>query len=72
MADNVVDWPGVTSLPITVERILEVASRADLKMVIIIGEFENGDRYFGSSIAGGPEVLWALEKAKLDLLDITE
>jgi hypothetical protein len=39
-----------------------------LAYVIIIGETDDGEFYFASSKASGPDVLWDLEKAKLVLL----
>lgn len=72
MADNVVDLPVITSLPLDPQRVLRKASEAGLTGVVIVGEREDGSRYFASSIAGGPEVLWLIEKAKRDLLAIGE
>lgn len=72
MANNVVDLPVITSLPLDPQRVLAKASEAGLAGVVIVGEFEDGRRYFASSISDGPEVLWLLSKAQRDLLAIVE
>ncbi len=62
----------ITSLDIPVERVLEQAAEAKLTEVTVVGYTEDGDFYFGSTQADGGDVLWALEKAKLDLLRVGE
>lgn len=73
MADDgkVVEWNGITRLDLPVERILGKALEADLDSAVVIGWGKDGELYFASSYAGGPEVLWLLETAKRDLLAIT-
>jgi hypothetical protein len=43
---------------------------ADLKSVIVIGRDMAGDLYFSSSTASLPEVLWELEHAKRETLEM--
>ena len=66
--------PVVTSLDLPTERILQAAinNAEPLQKVVVIGYDSNGEMYFASSVADGPEVLWLLEKAKLKLLNIGE
>lgn len=68
MTGNVLILPVVTSLPIPADRVLDAAKEADLKMCVVIGEDADGGFYFGSSVSGGPDILWLLEEAKLKLL----
>lgn len=68
MSDNVVDFPGITTLDMAPERILEVARKANLSDVVILGYDQAGDEWFASSVADGAEVLWLLERLKLQLL----
>ena len=67
---SIVDFPGVTRLDIPAERVLEWASKKDLKSVVVMGYTEDGDEYFASSIADGGEVVWLIERAKLKLLTV--
>ena len=70
--DNVAPLHCITTLDIPVERILERAGAADLKMVVVMGERQDGERYFASSVSSGPEIVWLIEKVKRDLLAIGE
>ena len=67
MTDNVVDFDGITKLDIPPDRILEGA-KGKLQSVAIVGYDEDGEEYFASSQADGGEVLWLLERCKLNLL----
>ena len=66
----VLDVP--TRLDIPVDRILDRAKEAGLSHVIVVGETEDGEFYFASNRADGPETLWSLEMAKLKLLRIVD
>lgn len=68
---NVVLFEGVTALDLPADRVLENAPK-DLESVVIIGFTADGEEYFSSSIANGPEVLWLLERAKKSLLATVE
>ncbi len=64
---NVKIFTGVTPLDFDADVILE-AAMGKLKGVVIIGEFEDGAEFFSSSISSGPEIVWMIERAKLELL----
>jgi hypothetical protein len=64
---NVIDAPIVTRLLLNPERVLE-AALGKLSDVVIIGYTHDGEEYFASSEANGAEVVWLLERAKLQLL----
>lgn len=68
MDDNVVPmaWPSRLDLP--VERVLDMATRAELKSLVVIGRRRDGSEYFASTYADGGEVVWLLERIKLALL----
>ncbi len=59
---------GVTRHDIPVERVIAGAQDAKLTLCIVVGEQEDGSFFFASNKASGPEVLWALERAKHALL----
>jgi hypothetical protein len=66
---KVIELNCVTRLDIPPTRILKAAKKAGLTQVIIIGVDANGMEYFASSVADGGSVLWALERAKITLLE---
>ena len=66
--NNVIPIGGVTSLEIPVDQVLEEA-KGKMRTVILVGWDKDGDMYFASTSANGPEVLWLLEQCKLALLD---
>ena len=72
MTDNVVNFPGITTLDMDPERILEGARKANLSDIVILGYDQAGDEWFASSVADGAEVLWLLERLKLQLLRIAD
>lgn len=72
MTAEIIELQNITSLDLPPERILRGASEADLSAVIVIGYDKDGGEYFASSIADGPEVLWALERAKLRLMQTVD
>lgn len=61
---NVILFPGVTTLPIEAERILEAAKERELEEVIVIGHTKDGAFYFASSVPGGLDTMWLLERAR--------
>lgn len=72
MNDNVVNFSGITKLDMPADRILEAAKGTLDGGVILIGYDNDGDEYFASSIANGPDVLWLLERMKIKLLGIVD
>lgn len=65
---QVIRWEGVTRHDLPVERVLDAATSADLSCVVVLGYGPDGAEYFASSIADGADVLWLLERLKLQLL----
>jgi hypothetical protein len=71
---KLIDFPigiheGETRLDLDPDMIL-TAAVGKLKDVVIVGYEANGDFYFASSQADGPEVLWMLKQAEQRLLAI--
>lgn len=64
---EVVEFTGITSLPIDPERILESA-KGKLQRVIVIGIDMDGEEYVASSDPDCGTSLWDIERAKLRLL----
>lgn len=71
LAPNVTPIGCVTCLDIDCERVLAGAA-GELAHVIIVGYKHDGEFYFASNKSDGPECLWALEQAKMRLLEIGE
>lgn len=67
---NVVELPVVTTLDLPVERVLDKAKDAELKVAIVVGETAEGGLYFASNVSDGGDVLWWLKKAEKALLEI--
>ena len=59
----------VTRLNLDPDMVLEAAT-GKLEEVLIIGLDKEDNYYFDSSIAGGPEALWLVEKFKQALMDV--
>lgn len=70
MTAEVVNFTGITSLDLPPDRVLESALAAKLDAVVLIGWDKDGEFYFASSYANGPETLWLLEGAKAKLIKI--
>lgn len=66
---NVVLFTGITRHNLPADRVVESIPK-DMTDVVVIGYDADGEFYFASSVADGPEVLWRLEQAKLALLRI--
>lgn len=60
----------VTRLDIPVKRVLEGSLKEDLEEVVVIGYDKEGEFYFASNKADGSSVLWLLEQAKKELLNV--
>ena len=72
MDEKVIPLRCMTTLDIPVERIITSAEEANLESIVVIGWEDDGSFYFASSISDGADVLWLLEKAKKQLLDVME
>ena len=71
MKNNIVTLSCITTLDIPAERILKAAEEPLTDGdVIIIGYKPDGEFYFTSSVASGGDVLWLLEKARLELMEV--
>lgn len=70
MTAEIVNFNGITKLDLPPERVLSSAVAADLDAAIVVGWDKEGEFYFASSYAAGPEVLWLLEIARTKLLKI--
>lgn len=71
MAD-VVEFTGITTLDVPVDRVLSGAQEHGLGSVVVIGFGTDGDFYFASNKADGGEILWLMELAKAKLIKIAE
>ena len=69
---NVVDFPGITTIDLEPERIIEKAREAKLTDVVILGYDTDGNEWFASSITDGAEVVWLIERLKLELLRLAD
>lgn len=70
--DNVVPLGNITKLDLPTDRILDAAKSHCTEGVVILGFDDDGSFYFASSIAAGDTVLWLMEVAKKELLEIGE
>lgn len=59
------DIPTIADIP--PDKIL-TAAMGELTSVVLLGYDKEGEEYFVSSTASGPEVVWMLERLKLKLL----
>lgn len=62
--DNVIEFSGMTKLPIPVSKVLREAQKTKLTDVIVMGWDENGDLYVASSACSAPEILWLIDRGK--------
>lgn len=67
---EVVEFCGITRLGIPADRVMARASEAGLSAAVVLGYDADGEFYFASSYAAGPEILWLLELAKKTLLEV--
>jgi hypothetical protein len=68
--DNIVDFPGGTLLDIPVDKVLEGAKDASLEQVVVVGVKEDGSTYLAFSTSDLYQILWFLENAKMDVLNM--
>ena len=68
MSAKVLSLPVLTRLDISPDRVIDALP--NLKGVVIAGYTEEGEEYFASSYADGGDVLWLLERLKLNLLTV--
>lgn len=68
MSAEIIELDVDTVLDLPAERVLRKATEQDLEAVVVIGWTKEGDLYFDSSYANGPEALWLIELAKHNLM----
>lgn len=72
MDNNVTNLSQITKLDLPADRVLQSAIDAGIKSAVVIGYDADDNEYFASSIADGADVVWLLERAKLELLRIAD
>lgn len=69
---DVVNFTGITSLDIPADRVLQAAIDEGLESVIVVGYTKDGNEFFASSIAGGPDCLWLMARFQKRLLEAVD
>lgn len=69
---KVIELGCITKLEIPCEKLLKKAIDSNLTTVLILGYNKDGSLYFASSHADGGDIMWLMEKAKKELLEITD
>lgn len=70
MTDNVIEFPGETVGPIPPKKILDKANEEQLKDVVVLGWTEDNSLYISSSTGEAPDLIFLLEMAKAELIDM--
>ncbi len=68
---NVIPFTGITKLDLDPYTVLE-NTKGKLEGAVILGYDKEGKEYFASTYADGGNVLWLLERCKLNLLRIVD
>lgn len=68
--ENVVLWPGVTRVDTAPEHVLKKVVDADLEHMVVIGYRKDESEFFASTYAGGPDVVWLLNRGIHNLMVI--
>lgn len=69
---NVIGIPTITTNDMDPAMVLARALESNLKGVVVVGYDEDGDEYFASSYADAGNAAWLLDRAKYQLLKITD
>jgi hypothetical protein len=69
---DVVDFGGITRLPVDPERVLRGALEHGLERVMVVGVDAEGEEYFAASHPDGGTILWDMERAKHKLMQIAD
>ena len=73
MTDNVIYPDIMTRLDTPPERVIKNLPPPDQwDEIVVVGHLKNGERYFAANITDGGDVLWLLEMAKRDLLNVDD
>ena len=71
MTDNVIYADILTKLDLPPERVIQNLPPSDQwDEIVVIGFLKDGTQYFAANKADGGAVLWLLEMAKRDLLNV--
>jgi len=70
MADNIIPLGNITRLDYPTDRVLDECKGHCSVGVVIAGWDDDGQLCFASSIADGGDVLWLLERAKQELMEV--
>lgn len=62
----------ITHLDLDPQIVLRAASNKKLQDVVIMGYDADGNEYFASSMASGPNVLWLMESMKKALFEAAD
>lgn len=68
MGEVVVVLDMQTTLPISVDRVLDAPEARALKVAILVGVDADGDLYFAGSDSDAAQIVWLFERAKDVLL----
>ena len=71
-SDNVVPFNGITSINTDPNLVLNIALKAGLKEVVIVGYDDDGTEYFASSLSDAAGALWHLERGKHSLMKLVD
>lgn len=71
MSNNVIPLNNITRLDLPPDRVLDGA-KGKMSGLVILGYDTEGNEYFASTYADGGEVLWLLERCKINLLGVIE
>lgn len=72
MSADIIDYPGVTTLPLEPTKVLEAAIAHDLSAVLIVGRQDGGELYLSGSHSDIGEMLILLERAKVRFMAMAE
>lgn len=72
MTAEIHDFDGITRLDMNPARVIEGAMEADLESVFIAGWTSDGEIYIAGSMADGGDLLWLIERAKWNLMQIAD
>jgi hypothetical protein len=69
---NVINFRGITRLPLDPARVIGAAVEVEFERVMIIGLTKDGQEYFAASDPDGGCALWDMERARYFLMKIAD
>lgn len=66
---QLIRFRGITRLDLAPDDVLGAAV-GELSTVVVLGYDKDGKEYFASSVSDGADVLWLLERCKVNLLQV--